>query len=185
MSRLIQRERTNPCKNYVNNRRFREGVIYEGNWDRAEVFLIIPATISPRRNMMSIIKEFKEFISRGNVVDMAVGVIIGGAFGKIVTSLVNDVVMPPIGLILGGVNFKDLGWTLKEAVGDKPAVMIKYGMFINTILEFLIVAMTIFLIIKTINHLKKPVCETPPATPEPSKEELLLGEIRDLLKSKS
>jgi large conductance mechanosensitive channel len=133
---------------------------------------------------MSMVKEFKEFAMRGNVVDMAVGIIIGAAFGKIVSSLVNDVIMPPIGMLLGGVDFSDLMITLKGAAGDTPAVVLKYGVFINTILDFLIVAFAIFLVIKGMNTLKKKQEEAPPAPAKPSKEEQLLTEIRDALKSR-
>lgn len=104
---------------------------------------------------MSIIKEFKEFAIKGNAVDMAVGIIIGASFGKIVSSLVNDVVMPPIGILLGGVDFKNLALTLKEATLDAPAVTIKYGLFINNVIDFLIVAFAIFMVVKGINSLKK------------------------------
>lgn len=104
---------------------------------------------------MSIVKEFKEFAVKGNAVDMAVGIIIGAAFGKIVTSLVSDVIMPPIGLLLGGVDFKNLKVVLKAAVGDAPPVTLNYGAFINTTIDFLIVAFSIFLVVKGINHLKK------------------------------
>ncbi len=104
---------------------------------------------------MSIIKEFKEFAVKGNAVDMAVGIIIGAAFGKIVTSLVNDVIMPPLGLLIGGVDFKNLKFTLKAAAVDAPAVTLNYGQFINTLLDFVIVAFAIFLVIKGINSLKK------------------------------
>jgi large conductance mechanosensitive channel len=104
---------------------------------------------------MSIIKEFKEFAIKGNAVDMAVGIIIGAAFGKIVSSLVSDVIMPPIGLLLGGVDFKDLKVILKAATLDKPAVTLNYGLFINTTIDFLIVAFSIFLVVKGINMLKK------------------------------
>ncbi len=104
---------------------------------------------------MSIIKEFKEFAVKGNAVDMAVGIIVGAAFGKIVTSLVADVIMPPIGLLLGGVDFKDLKLVLKAATFDKPAVTLNYGMFINSVLDFVIVAFSIFLVVKAINSLKK------------------------------
>ncbi|WP_245853812.1 large-conductance mechanosensitive channel protein MscL [Necropsobacter massiliensis] len=117
---------------------------------------------------------------RGNVVDMAVGVIIGGAFGKIVSSLVADVVMPVLGILTGGVDFKDLNIVLKEAVGDVPAVTLNYGAFIQNIFDFVIIAFAIFLMIKGINRLKKP--EPAPAPEEPSNEEKLLTEIRDLLK---
>jgi len=104
---------------------------------------------------MSIIKEFKEFAVKGNAIDMAVGVVVGVAFGKIVDSLVKDVIMPPIGVILGGTDFGNLGIILKAAVGDKPAVVLKYGLFINNIFDFLIVAFTLFMVVKSINHLKK------------------------------
>ncbi|HHI76606.1 MAG TPA: large-conductance mechanosensitive channel protein MscL [Gammaproteobacteria bacterium] len=134
---------------------------------------------------MSMMQEFKEFAIKGNAVDMAVGIIIGGAFGKIVSSLVADVIMPPIGLLLGGVNFADLAYTLKEKTGDAPAVVIKYGQFIQTAVDFLIIAFAIFLVVKGINALKKEEEAAPEAPPEPPKEEVLLTEIRDLLKQKS
>ena len=136
---------------------------------------------------MSIIKEFKEFAVKGNVVDMAVGIIIGAAFGKIVTSVVGDVIMPPIGLLIGGVDFSDLAVVLKEATADTPAVTIAYGKFIQTILDFTIVAFAIFMVVKGINRLKRKeeAAPTPPANPAPSKEELLLTEIRDLLRDKN
>mgnify|MGYP000847697009 CR=1 FL=1 len=134
---------------------------------------------------MKFFKEFKEFAMRGNVVDMAVGIIIGGAFGKIVTSLVNDIIMPPIGLLVGGVDFKDLAVVLKEAVGDTPAVTLSYGNFVQVVFDFLIVAFAIFLMIKGLNSLKKKEEEAPAAPPKPSKEEVLLTEIRDLLKEKN
>lgn len=131
---------------------------------------------------MAIVKEFKEFAMRGNVVDLAVGVIIGAAFGKIVTSLVNDIIMPPIGLLTGGIDFKNIKYELKPAVGKTPAVDINFGMFINTLIEFLIIAFCIFMIVKGINSLKKPEPEPAPAPdPEPTKEEVLLTQIRDLL----
>ena len=133
---------------------------------------------------MSMGKEFKEFAMRGNVVDMAVGIIIGAAFGKIVASFVNDVLMPPIGMLLGGVDFSELMITLKNAVGDSPAVVLKYGVFINTVIDFLIVAFAIFIVIKGMNALKKKEEKAPPEPPKPSKEELLLTEIRDVLKSR-
>jgi len=104
---------------------------------------------------MSIIKEFKEFAVKGDAVDMAVGIVIGASFGKIVSSLVSDVIMPPIGLLLGGVDFKNLMWTMKEATLEAPAVTLKYGQFINTLIDFLIVAFSIFLVVKGINKLKK------------------------------
>lgn len=104
---------------------------------------------------MSIIKEFRDFAVKGNAIDMAVGIVIGAAFGKIVTSLVNDVIMPPLGLLIGGVDFKNLCVTLKKAVGDAPAVTLNYGLFVNTLLDFLIVAFAIFLVVKGINALRK------------------------------
>jgi large conductance mechanosensitive channel len=127
------------------------------------------------------LKEFKEFAMRGNVMDMAVGIIIGGAFGKIVSSLVNDVLMPPIGLLIGGMDFSKLGLTLKEAAGDIAAVQLKYGMFIQQVVDFLIVAFVIFMVIKGMNALKRKQ-ETAPAAPAaPPRQEVLLEEIRDLL----
>ena len=130
---------------------------------------------------MSFMKEFREFAMRGNVVDMAVGVIIGGAFGKIVSSLVSDVMMPILGILTGGVDFKDLKITLAQAVGDTPAVTLNYGLFIQNVFDFIIVAFAIFMMIKALNKLKKeePKEEAPA---EPSAEEKLLTEIRDLLK---
>lgn len=114
---------------------------------------------------MSMIKEFKEFAMRGNVVDMAVGIIIGGAFGKIVSSLVQDIIMPPIGLLLGGVDFSDLMITLKQAAADAPAVVLKYGVFINTVIDFIIIAFAIFMVIKGMNRLKRKEEPAPAAAP--------------------
>jgi large conductance mechanosensitive channel len=131
---------------------------------------------------MSVVKEFKEFAMKGSVVDLAVGIIIGGAFGKIVSSLVGDVLMPPLGLLIGGVDFRDLSVALKSVVAGSPAVMLRYGMFVQTVFDFAIVAFVIFLLIKGINALKRTKEATPPAPPKPSAEELLLTEIRDLLK---
>ncbi|MCB9466588.1 MAG: large-conductance mechanosensitive channel protein MscL [Candidatus Eisenbacteria bacterium] len=129
--------------------------------------------------------EFKAFAMRGNVVDMAVGVVIGGAFGKIVSSLVKDVIMPPIGLMMGGVDFTNLQIVLKEAVSDDiPAVTLNYGVFIQTVIDFLIIAFAIFMVVKAMNSAKKKEEAAPAAPPAPSKEEVLLGEIRDILKSK-
>lgn len=133
---------------------------------------------------MGMMEEFKTFAMRGNVVDMAVGIIIGGAFGKIVSSFVADVIMPPIGLIIGGVNFSELAITIKDAVGDAAAVTINYGNFLQTVLDFLIIAFAIFMVIKGMNSLKKEEEEEPEAPPEPSKEEILLTEIRDALRQK-
>lgn len=133
---------------------------------------------------MKIVNEFKAFIKRGNVIDLAVGIIIGAAFGKIVSSFVNDVMMPPIGLILGGLDFSDFALVLREAAGDVPAVTIKYGAFISMIIDFLIVAFAVFLVVKVVNKLKKEE-EAKPAPPPPvTKEAELLGEIRDILKAK-
>ncbi|HAD31590.1 MAG TPA: large conductance mechanosensitive channel protein MscL [Methylophaga sp.] len=133
---------------------------------------------------MSMVQEFKKFAMRGNVIDMAVGIIIGVAFGKIVSSFVADVIMPPLGLLLGGVDFKDLAIVLKEAVGETPAVVIAYGQFIQTIVDFVIIAFVIFLVIKAMNSLKAKEEAAPEAPPAPTKEEILLTEIRDLLKEK-
>jgi len=132
---------------------------------------------------MSMMQEFKAFAMRGNVVDMAVGIIIGGAFGKIVSSVVNDVIMPPIGLLVGGVDFSDLGITLRGATEAAPAVVLKYGMFINVVIDFLIVALVIFLLIRGMNALRKKQEVAPAAPAPPPRQEMLLEEIRDLLKS--
>lgn len=135
---------------------------------------------------MSVVKELKEFMLRGNVVDMAVGVIVGGAFGKIVSSFVSDVIMPPIGVLIGGVDFTDLKVILKEAVGETAAVTLNYGQFLQTVLDFVIIATVIFFAIKGLNSLKTKK-EEEVAAPEPAKpsnEEALLTEIRDLLKNK-
>ncbi|HTP96707.1 MAG TPA: large-conductance mechanosensitive channel protein MscL [Burkholderiales bacterium] len=133
---------------------------------------------------MNWLSEFKQFAVKGNVVDMAVGVIIGGAFGKIVSSLVGDVVMPPVGLLIGGVDFKSLAITLKAAEGKTPAVMLNYGTFIQTVVDFTLVAFVIFLAIKAINALRRQEEAVPPA-PEPTKQEVLLTEIRDALRGRS
>ena len=125
-------------------------------------------------------KEFRAFVMRGNVVDLAVGVVIGAAFGRIVTSLVGDVIMPPIGLVIGGVDFSQLAWILKPAVGDKPAVVLGLGKFIQAVVDFLIVAFVIFLVVKAVNRMKREEPPPPPAGPSPT--ERLLGEIRDLLR---
>lgn len=134
---------------------------------------------------MSILSEFRTFIARGNVVDLAVGVIIGGAFGKIVTSLVDQVVMPPIGLLTGGVDFSDLKVVLKAAdpVARTPATTIQYGAFLNTVIQFLIIAMVVFLLVKAVNSLRRFEAQAPDAgaPPAPTPTETLLSEIRDLL----
>ena len=132
---------------------------------------------------MGMMSEFKDFAMRGNVVDMAVGIVIGGAFGKIVSSFVADVLMPPIGLLLGGVDFSDLAIKLQDAVGEAAPVMINYGKFIQTVVDFVIIAFAIFMVVKAMNSMKKPEEAPAPAPdPGPSAEETLLGEIRDLLK---
>jgi large conductance mechanosensitive channel len=147
---------------------------------------------------MGLMQEFKTFAMRGNVIDMAVGIVIGGAFGKIVSSFVADVIMPPLGLLLGKVNFTDLAITLKEAVpaivengkevqAAVAAVTLNYGKFIQTAVDFVIIAFAIFMVVKAMNSLKRKAAEAPkapPAPPAPSKEEVLLTEIRDLLKNK-
>ena len=130
---------------------------------------------------MSLGKEFKEFAMRGSVIDLAVGIVIGTAFGKIVSSLVADVIMPPLGMLINGVNFSELAVTLKAAAGTAPAVTLKYGMFIQAIVDFAIIAFAIFLAIKGINRLVKP---KPAAAAEPTAQEKLLMEIRDLLKQR-
>lgn len=133
---------------------------------------------------MSMGSEFKEFAMRGNVVDMAVGIIIGGAFGKIVSSFVADVLMPPLGMLLGGVNFTDLALTLREATAETEAVTLNYGAFIQSVVDFVIIAFAIFMVIKAMNSMKKKEEEAPTAPPEPSKEEVLLTEIRDELRTR-
>ncbi|HBK92615.1 MAG TPA: large conductance mechanosensitive channel protein MscL [Parvularcula sp.] len=130
---------------------------------------------------MGIIKEFQEFAIKGNMVDMAVGIIMGGAFGTIVSSLVNDVIMPPIGLLIGGIDFSKLALVLKPAEGDVAAVAINYGKFFNAMISFLIVAWVLFMLIKGMNNLKKKQEAAPPAPPAPTKDQVLLTEIRDLL----
>ncbi len=132
---------------------------------------------------MGILQEFKTFAVKGNMIDMAVGIIIGAAFGKIVSSLVGDVIMPPLGIIIGGVDFSDLAVTLKAAEGEAPAVLLAYGKFIQTIIDFVIIAFAIFLGIKVINQLKREEEAAPAAPPAPTKDQELLSEIRDLLKA--
>ncbi|MFA5649137.1 MAG: large-conductance mechanosensitive channel protein MscL [Bacteroidales bacterium] len=134
---------------------------------------------------MNIFKEFKTFAMKGNVVDMAVGIIIGAAFGKIVSSIVNDIIMPPIGMLIGGVDFKDLAVVLQKATETAPAVTLNYGSFIQVVFDFLIVAFAIFMLIKGLNMAKRKKENAPAAPapePAPTKEEILLTEIRDLLK---
>ncbi len=140
---------------------------------------------------MGLLKEYKDFISKGNVVDLAVGVVIGGAFGRIISSLVTDIIMPPIGVMIGGVDFKELKYVLKEGVADaegvvtEAAVSINYGMFAQNVLEFFIIAFAIFMVVRSINSMKKKekaAPAAPAAPPAPSAEATLLAEIRDLLK---
>ena len=133
---------------------------------------------------MSMMKEFKQFAMRGNVMDMAIGIIIGAAFGKIVSSIVGDVIMPPIGMLLGGVDFSSLAITLKEGAEGVEPVLLKYGVFLNTVIDFVIIAFAIFIVVKGINSMKKKEEEKPAAPPAPSKEEVLLAEIRDELRKK-
>lgn len=132
---------------------------------------------------MSILSEFKAFAVKGNVVDMAVGIIIGAAFGKIVSSFVGDVVMPPLGVLIGGVDFSDLAIVLKAAEGDIPAVTLAYGKFIQAIIDFTIIAFAIFIGIKALNKLKREEEAAPAAPPAPTRDQELLSEIRDLLKA--
>lgn len=131
---------------------------------------------------MGMISEFKQFAIKGNMIDMAVGIIIGAAFGKIVSSLVNDIIMPPLGLAIGGVDFSELAVVLKEATAEAAAVTIGYGAFIQTIIDFLIIALAIFVAVKVINSMKRKEEEKPAEPPKPSEEVLLLREIRDSLK---
>ncbi len=131
---------------------------------------------------MSLIQEFKSFAMRGNVIDMAVGIIIGAAFGKVVSSFVDNIIMPPLGLMIGGVDFSDLAVVLREATGELEAVTLGYGAFIQSVVDFLIIAAAIFVAIKVMNSLKHKEEAKPAAPPAPSKEEVLLTDIRDLLK---
>lgn len=144
--------------------------------------------IQRNEGIMSFLKEFRAFAVKGNVVDMAVGIIIGAAFGKIVSSLVGDVVMPPIGVLLGGVDFSDLAIVVKEATADTAAVTISYGKFIQTVVDFTIIAFVIFVAIRVLNRLKhedkkEEEAAAPAEPPPPSAEQQLLAEIRDLLKA--
>ncbi|MDX1706714.1 large-conductance mechanosensitive channel protein MscL [Pseudidiomarina sp.] len=131
---------------------------------------------------MSVLQEFKKFALRGNVVDMAVGIIIGAAFGRVVSSFVADIVMPPLGVMIGGVSFSQLAWVIQDATETQPEVAILYGKFIQSTVDFIIVAFAIFIAIKVMNSLKKKQEEAPKAAPKPSGQEVLLTEIRDLLK---
>jgi large conductance mechanosensitive channel len=134
---------------------------------------------------MGMMSEFKKFAVKGNVMDMAVGIIIGAAFGKIVAAFVSGVMMPPLGLLIGGVDFSELALVLKPATETAEAVTIQWGAFVQTTIDFLIVAFAVFMVVKAMNNLKRKEEEAPSAPPEPSKEEVLLTEIRDLLKAKS
>ena len=133
---------------------------------------------------MGFVKEFKEFAMKGNVMDLAIGIIIGGAFGKIVSSFVADVIMPPIGLLLGNVDFKDLAMPLKYAADGSVAIALRYGLFINTIIDFVIIALAIFLVIKGLNKMKKKEEAKPAEPPKPSEEILLLRDIRNSLQKR-
>ena len=130
------------------------------------------------------LQEFRDFAMKGNVVDMAVGIIIGAAFGKIISSLVSDIIMPPIGLLMGGMDFSNLKFILKEAVGTTPATAISYGLFINVLINFVIVALAMFMLIKGMNAMKKKEEAAPSAPPKPSNQELLLMDIRDALRKR-
>jgi large conductance mechanosensitive channel len=134
---------------------------------------------------MSMIKEFREFAVKGNMVDMAVGIIIGAAFGRIVTSLVNDIVMPPLGLLIGGADFSELAIVLQEAAEGTEAVLLRYGLFVNQLIDFIIIAFAIFMVIKAMNRLKRKEEAQAAAPAAPPREQVLLEEIRDLLKKQA
>jgi len=134
---------------------------------------------------MSMVKEFKEFIMRGNVIDLAVGIVIGAAFGKIVSSLVADIIMPPLGLLIGGVNFTDLKVVLGTPLSGGEPVTLNYGNFIQVLFDFVIVAFAIFLVVKMVNRLKRKQAEAPDVPPAPTNDQVLLTEIRDLLKARA
>ena len=134
---------------------------------------------------MSMVKEFKEFIMRGNVIDLAVGIVIGAAFGKIVSSLVADIIMPPLGLLIGGVNFTELKVVLGPPLSGGEPVTLNYGNFIQVLFDFVIVAFAIFLVVKMVNRLKRKQAEAPAVPPAPTKDQVLLTEIRDLLKARA
>ena len=133
---------------------------------------------------MGMIKEFQDFAVKGNVVDMAVGIIIGGAFGTIVKSLVSDIIMPPVGIMMGGIDFSEIVITLQQATADTEAVTMNIGMFINNVISFVIVAWAVFMLVKGMNNLKKKEEAAPAAPPAPTKSEVLLEEIRDALKAR-
>jgi large conductance mechanosensitive channel len=134
---------------------------------------------------MGMLKEFQDFAVKGNVVDMAVGIIIGGAFGTIVKSLVSDIIMPPIGVVMGGLDFSSLALTLKAATADAEAVTLNYGLFINNVISFVIVAWAVFMLVKAMNTLKKKEEAAPAEPPAPPRSEVLLEEIRDALKARA
>lgn len=134
---------------------------------------------------MSMVKEFKEFIMRGNVMDLAVGIVIGAAFGKIVSSFVADIIMPPLGLVIGGVNFTDLKVVLGPPLAGGEPVTLNYGNFIQVLFDFVIVAFAIFLVVKMVNRLKRKQAESPEVPPAPTKDQVLLTEIRDLLRERA
>jgi large conductance mechanosensitive channel len=133
---------------------------------------------------MSMMSEFKQFAMRGNVMDMAIGIIIGASFGKIVSSFVSDIMMPPIGMLTGGMDFSEQVLTLKQAVGDAPAVTVNWGLFVSHTIDFIIVAFAVFMLVKGMNSMKKKEEAKPAAPPKPSNEEVLLTEIRDALRAK-
>jgi large conductance mechanosensitive channel len=133
---------------------------------------------------MSMLKEFRDFAVKGNMIDMAVGIIIGAAFGKLITSLVSDIVMPPLGQLIGGVNFSGLKLTIGSPIEGKEPVTLNYGAFIQTMVDFLIVAWAIFVVVKVINAMKRRQEAAPAAPPAPTKDQVLLTEIRDLLKAR-
>ncbi len=132
---------------------------------------------------MGMLSEFKQFAMRGSVVDLAVGIVIGAAFGKIVSSLVGDLLMPVVGLLVGGIDFSQMAFTLQPAQGDSPAVLLAYGRFVQALVDFVIIALAIFFVVRGINRLQRKTPPAPPAPPAPSAEEKLLVEIRDLLKA--
>jgi large conductance mechanosensitive channel len=133
---------------------------------------------------MGIVQEFRDFAARGNVVDMAVGVIMGASFGKITGALVNDVLMPPIGMALGGVDFSKQAIVLRAATETDPGVAIRYGIFVNTVIDFLLVALAVFLLVKVVNTMRKQEAAAPAPPPAPTREEVLLTEIRDALRAR-
>jgi large conductance mechanosensitive channel len=172
------------------DRPYRAGSIWIALFTRALPWPVVDepfrlAKDSKEGGFMKVLQEFKQFAVRGNVVDMAVGIVIGVAFGKIVSSLVGDVVMPAAGVLLGGVDFTDLNILLKEAVGDAPEVVLGYGKFLQAIVDFVIVAFAVFVLVKAINTLKRKEEAKPAPVPEPTPEVRILAEIRDILKQKA